>query len=64
MIGGEDVLFRPVGRFYPATALLDCSIDLEFVMLCNEVIEVEQENYRRSMAAMREQHATKTPRRT
>lgn len=58
MIGGEDILFRPVGRFFPATALLDQSIDLEFVMLCNEVLDIEQENYRRSMAAIRERSTT------
>lgn len=59
MIGNEDVLFRPVGRFYAATALLDGSIDLEFVMLCNEVMDIEQENYHRSLNAARER---RTPR--
>jgi hypothetical protein len=41
----EDWLFRPVFRgMYRAERLLDCSIDLEFVALCNEAIDVEQEN--------------------
>lgn len=54
MVGGEDVLFRPVSRgFYPATALVDGSIDLAFVMLCNEAIDVEIENDRRHHAATR-----------
>lgn len=52
MVGGEDVLFRPVGRFYPATALIDRSIDLAFVMLCNEAIDVELENENRAHAAL------------
>ena len=52
MIGGEDPLFRPVTRgFYTADKLLDGSIDLEFVMLCNEAITVEQENDRRAQRA-------------
>lgn len=51
MVEEEDVLFRPVGRFYPATALTDGSVDLAFVMLCNEAIDVERENDRRAEKA-------------
>jgi len=52
MVGGEDPLFRPVARgFYTADKLLDGSLDLEFVMLCNEAITVEQENDRRASRA-------------
>jgi len=46
----EDWLFRPVLRqMFPATALLDGSVDLEFIALCNEAIDVEQENQVRLM---------------
>jgi hypothetical protein len=45
MVESEDVLFRPVLRgFYSADKLLDGSIDLAFVMLCNEALDVESEN--------------------
>ena len=41
----EDWLFRPVLRgMFHAERLLDCSLDLEFVALCNEAIDVEIEN--------------------
>lgn len=54
MVGNEESLFRPVSHgFYPATALLDSSIDLAFVMLCNEAIDIEQENDRRASNAAR-----------
>lgn len=46
----EDWLFRPVLRgMFQAERLLDCSVDLEFVALCNEAIDVEQENTARMM---------------
>lgn len=46
----EDWLFRPVLRgMYRAERLIDGSIDLEFVALCNEAIDVEQENAARMM---------------
>lgn len=46
----EDWLFRPVLRgLIPATALLDGSVDLEFISLLNEAIDVEQENQTRLM---------------
>lgn len=46
MEDGEDYLFRVVlhGGMIPATALIDGSVDLEFVALCNEAIDVEIEN--------------------
>jgi hypothetical protein len=41
----EDWLFRPVLRgMFHAERLLDCSVDLEFIALCNEAIDVELEN--------------------
>jgi hypothetical protein len=45
MEDGEDWLFRPVLRgMLLADRLLDCSVDLEFIALCNEAIDVEMEN--------------------
>lgn len=41
----EDWLFRPVLRgMFSAERLLDCSVDMEFIALCNEAIDVELEN--------------------
>lgn len=57
MVGEEDVLFRPVLHnppMYSAERLLDCTIDLQFVMLCNEAIDVQQENERRAHAAAKQ----------
>jgi len=55
MLGGEDPLFRPVIRGYlKAESLLDYSVDLEFVMLLNEAIDIEQENNRRADVAARQ----------
>jgi hypothetical protein len=54
MVGEEDPLFRPVlndPQMYPATALLDGSVDLQFVMICNEAIDIQDENMRRHRAA-------------
>lgn len=49
MVGGEDAIFRPVLRQVLAPErLLDCSVDLEFVMLLNEALCVEDENKRRA----------------
>lgn len=49
MVEGEELLFRPVMRgMFHADRLVDCSIDLAFVMLCNEAIDVENENNRRA----------------
>lgn len=48
MVEGEEVLFRPVMRGILAPErLLDGSVDLAFVMLLNEAIDIEQENMRR-----------------
>jgi hypothetical protein len=45
MIGEEDWLFRPVLRgMLKAESLLDCTVDMEFIALLNEAIDVEQEN--------------------
>lgn len=45
MEGGEDWLFRPVVAGYlKAESLLDPNIDLEFIALLNEAIDVQQEN--------------------
>jgi hypothetical protein len=55
MIGEEDFLFRPVSRrYYTADKLIDGSIDLEFVALCNEALDIEDENTRRAHAAAKE----------
>lgn len=54
MVGGEDLLFRPImykHGMYRAESLVDGTIDLELVMLCNEAIDVEIENERRAHAA-------------
>jgi hypothetical protein len=54
MVGEEDLLFRPVLRgMIRAESLLDGSIDLEYVMLLNEAILIEQENTRRAHEAVR-----------
>jgi hypothetical protein len=46
----EDWLFRPVLRgMFHADRLLDGSVDLEFIALCNEAIDVEIENTARQM---------------
>lgn len=48
MADGEDWLFRPVMRgLLKAESLLDTNIDLEFIALLNEAIDVEQENQAR-----------------
>lgn len=49
MLDHEDWLFRPVLRgLLPATALLDGSVDLTFIALLNEALDVEQENIHRA----------------
>ena len=58
MVEGEDVLFRPVLRGILAPEkLLDGSVDLAFVMLLNEALDIEQENQRRSLVAWRDKKA-------
>lgn len=53
MEDGEDWLFRPVARgMLRAESLNDGTVDLDFIALCNEAIDVENENaYRRDQAA-------------
>ncbi len=52
MAGDEDWLFRPVMRgMLKAESLLDENIDLEFIALLNEAIDVEQENQYRARKA-------------
>jgi len=52
MIGREDWLFMPVMKgMITADKLLDGTVDLDFIALLNEAIQVEQENvYRARMA--------------
>lgn len=52
MVEGEDALFRPVlaGHLRPES-LLNCDVDLQFVMLLNEAMDIEQENTRRANLA-------------
>lgn len=58
MIGGEDKLFRPVveGVLAPER-LLDGSVDLQFVMLLNEAMDIKAENQRRAYDAAKTQAA-------
>lgn len=45
MWGGEDTLLRPVLRgLIKAESLLDGSVDLAYIALLNEALDVEQEN--------------------
>jgi hypothetical protein len=54
MVGDEDMMFRPVLRgMLAAERLLDGSVDLAFVMLLNEAIDIELENRRRVQEAMK-----------
>lgn len=54
MIGEEDVLFRPVSRgWLKAESLIDGTVDLAYVMLLNEAIDVEMENDRRYTVAQK-----------
>jgi len=49
MAESEDWLFRPVIRgMLKAESLIDGSVDLEFIALLNEAIDVEQENQYRA----------------
>lgn len=48
MADSEDWLFRPVFRgLLKAESLVDGSVDLEYVALLNEAIDVENENTHR-----------------
>lgn len=54
MVDDEHVLFRPADHgYFPATALLDGSVDLEFVMKCNHALDARAENERRAHEAAR-----------
>lgn len=54
MVGEEDWLFRPVLRqLVRAESLLDGSVDLEYIALLNEAIDVEDENRRRFEKAVK-----------
>lgn len=54
MIGGEDILLRPVLRgLLRYESLLDASVDLQDVMILNEALDVEAENQHRSAQAAR-----------
>jgi hypothetical protein len=51
MIEGEDVLMRPVLRgMLRFESLLDGTVDLAQVLLCNEAMDIEAENERRFVA--------------
>lgn len=55
MVEGEQVLLRPVMRgMLRAESLVDGSVDLAYVMLLNEAIDVEYENDRRARVAQKE----------
>lgn len=48
MVEDEDWAFRPVMRgMLRAESLVDGSVDLAFLALCNEAIDVEAENQHR-----------------
>lgn len=54
MHDGEDFLFRPVMRgMFTADRLVEPGgrVDLAFVALCNEAIDIEQENQLRARKA-------------
>lgn len=56
MDGEEDWIFRPVMRgLLRAESLVDGSVDLAYVALLNEAIDVEQENTARARAAAEQQ---------
>lgn len=55
MVEGEDWLFRPVMRgMMKAESLVNGEVDLGYIALLNEAIDVEDENHRRQRKA--EQH--------
>lgn len=57
MAGGEDWLFRPVLRgLIRGESLIDHSVDLEFIALLNEAIDVEQENQQRARRTLENEH--------
>jgi hypothetical protein len=55
MAEDEQVLFRPVLRgMLRAESLIDGSVDLNYVMLLNEAIDIEQINDGRAIQAQRQ----------
>lgn len=49
MVENEDVLFRPVMKgMIKAESLIDGSVDLGFIYLLNEALDVQDENIYRS----------------
>ena len=53
MIEEEDWLFRPVLRqMIKAESLLDGTVDLAYIALLNEVLDIEQENNTRTQRFM------------
>lgn len=53
---GEDWLFRPVLRgMIKGESLVDGSVSLAFVALCNEALDVEQENNLRIQKVLKAQ---------
>ena len=57
MVGAEDWLFRPVDRGYLRyTDLIDGTVDLADVAVCNDAIDVIEENRWRAQEAYKEQN--------
>lgn len=55
MVEQEDILFRPVLHgMITADRLLDGTIDLNFIMMMNEAMLIEEENKYRAVRAARE----------
>lgn len=55
MMGEEDWLFRPVLRgLIKGESLINHAVDLEYVALLNEVIDVEIENTARAHSAQKQ----------
>lgn len=56
MVEEEDILFRPIeAGHYRYTDLIDGTLDLADVMLCNEALDIRAENERRAAVAAKEQ---------
>lgn len=57
MVEHEDWVFRPVLRgLIKGESLLDGSVDLGYIALLNEAIDVEQENTHRARTHEAKQH--------
>lgn len=58
MLSAEDFIFRPVLRgVIRAESLVDGTVDLAFVMVCNDALDVQDENDRRARIAARQEYA-------